>query len=164
MSSYWPKNYWPSVVVATASAPKRQQILDAVKARLQTILIAGGYKTDMGSNVFVQKETPFTDAEIEGIDVRYSDTPDQQIGYEEHTLAVECMCVLSGNDPTTNVNNAGADIVTVIGTDRTWGGLAEETGVVTAERANIAVGENVYQGASVKFDVTYTTDHMNAYS
>jgi hypothetical protein len=154
---------WTGIVPTVATDPKSKQILDEFKARMQTVLIANGYKTDMGSNIFVQKDTPFTDDEIEGMDITYSDTPEQVIGREIHRMDIECLCALSGNDTMANVENAKADVVTAIGTDRTWDGLAEETGIVTAEKAAVAVGENIYAGTRVRFTIEYTTENMNAY-
>lgn len=149
---------------------KRQQIINAIITRFKTVLIANGYEIDLGQHVFDYKPAPWQSSEIPGVDIRENDKIERLIGQELHTMRVRCQCV-SANDtnnslttPPEMARKIQAGIVKAVGVDITWGGLAEDTGLVNAEPADVLVGEQVFMGAEVLFEIQYVTGIMDSYN
>ena len=163
---YWHLYYWPLYGSATAGDSLRQRIVAAVEARFATILIANGYKTDIGANVFIWKPLPFQTSELPGMDVRDTDDTSeaQTIGEEVHTLPLEVRCAVTGDASMEDVRKIVADIKQCIGVDVTWGGLAQDTGLVQGGQGQVETAEKIVTGAVIKFGVTYTSERFNAYS
>ncbi|MDD4919060.1 MAG: hypothetical protein PHE72_14785 [candidate division Zixibacteria bacterium] len=107
---------------------KWQQIITAVLTRLRTIKTTAGYETNAGNYVFEWRANPLEESEMPGIVVR--DTfPEEviSVGEHEHTLLIECFVFTSGATATTQARQVISDIVKAFGTDRYFGGLAEDT-------------------------------------
>lgn len=110
----------------------RQDILDAVKARLQEILVANGYRTDLGLHVFEWKTTAFAQNEMPGITYRDTEENIRPLtgGMEDVSLTVELiLCVSSGSVTMANLREAIDDVVKAIHSDWSWGGLAWDTAI-----------------------------------
>lgn len=111
-------------------AIKRQQIVDAVETRLKTILTSNGYYTDLGNEVYVWLQRPIEDAKTLSAIIR--DLEQEEITFEDQNsthlhrknLEVEIEIVSSSASA---LRQAEADVNKAIGTDPTWGGLAELT-------------------------------------
>lgn len=75
----------------------REQIMQLVKARFETIQTANGYETDLGSNVFLWRDLnlqPFAESELPACNIRdYREEHEPKISGRadhHHTLFVEC--------------------------------------------------------------------------
>lgn len=120
---------------------KRQQIIDAVKARFAIIRQANGYKTNAGANIHEHRQSDWGVEEPEGINVIDGDFDISPMGPgladHEMLLAVEGVAVGSGS--ATVVRNVAADILKAIGTDCTLGGLVQDlfpAGAANGEKSN----------------------------
>lgn len=144
---------------------KRQDIIDAIETRMKTILVAGGYETNLGSNVFIWKATPFQSTEVPGVDVRDVDdiSEAQTVGEEIHTMPIECRCHVGTTASMTDVRKITADINKAVGVDVTWSGLAEDTTQVQGGLADIEIGNEVNTIVVVKFSITYVTGRYDSY-
>lgn len=142
---------------------KRQQVVDAVKARFAGITVANGYNTDIGL-----KQTEWSpgprgadpeDEELPSHDVRDEDEAanirDKNSGTYESTLEIVALAyVAEAADGATTTRLALADMVKAVGVDPTWGGLARRT---LPDSEGVAV-DNVGQRVGVahlKFKVEY---------
>ncbi len=108
---------------------KRQQIVDAVKARLQTILTAGGYRTDAGGNVSEWRASDWGQNEDPGLILRDEDWDSSAIGpgYQDHDLHLSVECVAVGTGTAATVRQMAADVLQAAAVDDTFGGLAIQT-------------------------------------
>jgi len=147
-----------------AGDPKRQQILTAVGAVFSLITTANGYNTNIGQHVYVYKPRAFEAGELPGMDIRDSHKTSQgTVGEEHHELEVSVTAVEDGDLSPETLRDIEADIVTAIGVDRTWGGLAVDTSTLSVGQASVQVGERVVSGAKANFTIEYYTENMNPY-
>lgn len=149
---------------------KRQSIMAAFIARLQTILTTAtpdAYETNAGNSVHQWRTTDFAQDELPALNVRdVSDMAAIAVQEDIHTLAIEIDC-LTGQSATQTAEIAMrklvSDVVKAIGVDPTFGGLAEDT-LQTGETVTIKQEEQRLVGATLTFDLTYTTAHQNPYA
>lgn len=139
----------------------RKQILDTLITRLETILIANGYKTNLGSNVFHWLDSQITQDQLPAITVEDADEfqGDVTVGQVDHTVTVTMRISAQAK---ADFYNARADLIKAIGTDTTFGNLAyaqppSEIGQVELDQKKIWT-----QSYQVNFE--YPTDRFNPYS
>lgn len=114
----------------------RQEIVDAIRARLASIRTANGYNTDLGVNVFEWKVSAFGAGEMPGVAFRDTERSVTELtgGTRENRLTVEFILgAASGVATAPTVRQAIADVVRCIDTDPTWGGLAWDTAIESDE-------------------------------
>ena len=145
---------------------KRQQIIDAIQTRLETILLTGGYKTNLGNNIFVWKTDTIQDSELPCILWRdKSETIERiTIGADLHSLQIEAEIITSGADAIDKVREMIADVIQAVGTDLTWGTIAEDTLPISNEDIQIEQKEKTIAGAKVSFVVQFVTEPFNPYN
>lgn len=142
----------------------RQQIVDALETRMQSILTTGGYNTDIGTNVFIHRATPMQESEIPGMNITEQERVTQDtVGEELHEMSVSLLVVEDGEASVSTLRDIEADLVYALGQDRTFGGLAQDTGTVSVSAAEVRVGDRVVAGAQATFTIEYTTENMNPY-
>jgi ribosomal protein L29 len=150
----------------------RQKIVDAVKARLQGILVSGGYQTDVGANVFVWKGADFAADELPACDVRdVRDDIDNTVvstRREHHRLTFEvAVAVADGTDSMKTARKAIADVYQAIGVDRLWTvsgtRLAFDT-ELKSDESGIEQRETTLAGAKITFVVSYRTAAFDPYT
>ncbi len=146
----------------------QKQIMDAIATRAATILVSGGFKTDIGTNVFRWKTKGWETQEMPGIAIKDPTTPVEITkmrsngGIWEHKTRVELQVGVELADDSTNqavadkVRDAIDDVYKMIGVDQTWGGIARWT--IPVDHAIDVVEENkTYGGGNIKVDVSYET-------
>jgi len=141
---------------------KRQAIIDALIARLQTIRITNGYYTELGANVFAYRTTPIQDDELPAANVTDGDESkgDQFTGNSpvlNRILDVSIDILLKEGDMSINAARRGIiDCEKAIGSDIYFGGLAFYTDFISS---NIVLDQktNVVAGAKLMIRVTYRT-------
>lgn len=114
----------------------RQEIVDAIKARLQTIQAANGYDTDLGLHVFEWKVTAFSDSELPGVCFRDTEQTVAELtgGFRNVSLTVELILGAASGAATPSIVRQGiGDVVRAIDSDPTWGGLAWDTAIQSDE-------------------------------
>ena len=115
---------------------RRQEIVDAIKARLQTLQVANGYGTELGLHVFEWKVTAFADSELPGVAFRDTEQTVAELtgGFRNVSLTVEFILGAASGAATASVVRQGiGDVVRCIDTDPTWGGLAWDTAIQSDE-------------------------------
>lgn len=142
---------------------KRQQLISALDTRLKTVLASGGYETDLGQNVQWYRQEPFAETES-GISCEDTESAPEWIGagVQLRRLSVEIRIAMPAGVAMADLRKGIADVVKAVGTDLTFGGLAEDCilGEVPSEveEASARAG-----GAIVNLVVEYTTEPWNPY-
>lgn len=148
---------------------KRQLICSAVDARLRTILVSGGYNTDLGENVFEWRATPFEINGLPAMDWRDISEVDSNAstgrdGYHNHALTFQLRVLTAKGKTTANeIREILADIVKAVSVDQTWGGLAIRTDPVSNEM-EVEEAERIIGGITVTLTITYQTKKWNPYT
>lgn len=112
----------------------RQQLIEAVEARMKGILTANGYNKDLGLSVRVspteQAEDPQTDGKFFTLDLFFptsgSDISEVTKRWD-HALDVDIDVYGFGPITEQDISNMLADVFSAIGQDPGWGGLAIKT-------------------------------------
>lgn len=115
---------------------RRQEIVEAIKARLQTIQVVNGYDTDLGLNVFEWKVTAFADTELPGVAFRDTEQTVAELtgGFRNISMTVEFILGVAAGASTPRIVRQGiGDVVRCIDSDSTWGGLAWDTAIQSDE-------------------------------
>lgn len=143
---------------------KRQQIVDAVKARFVGITVANGYQTDIGA-----KQTewhpgpkgadPEAD-ELPGHDIRdeveRTIIEDKNRGVYERALEITVVAEVKEPAPGAALaRKALEDLIKAVGVDPTWGGLARRTLPVEDDITVDELGQQV-GAARLVFTVEYS--------
>lgn len=143
-----------------AATTKRQQIIDAVKARMQTILQSADYNTDLGQHVRVSPTTKAPDSWEWLLEIYFPGAADPEAAgisdRWDYALDVDIDMDRIGAAGDADVSDMLADVLAAIGTDPTWGGLAYETTQPSHnpewERKGRLVG-----AANIRFKILYRT-------
>jgi len=155
-------------------AIKRLQIFQAIQSRFNTLIVgSGGYYTNVAGHVFMFRTTAFQAHELPGINLTrtINDFGSELIApaNSKHNQAlsvdVEFAC-MQGSTSHELAEKMIADIYKAIGTDPTWGGLAQDTVPITDEvdvdEADVGGDNNVkiVGGGKVSFVVHYQTNQF----
>ena len=162
----WGINLGKWYVEPTAGDTIRQQIIDAVDTRLKTILIANGYKTDAGNNVYHWLEVPGAQEDMPFITYRDAGevVEDVVVGEQWRTINLEIGAFNKGATVDQGMRSLIADIEQCIGTDLRWSGLAEDTTMVGgAEDIEMEHKDKKLAGILLRFEIEYTAERFNAY-
>lgn len=103
----------------------RQQIINAVRARLGTIRTAAGYATDIGANVLEWQTTPIPVEDLPAVCFKDTDTEIEAWTMRERDNRIALVIEAVGQGITAaTARSYLEDVYRAIGTDETWGGLA----------------------------------------
>ncbi len=139
----------------------RQQIISAIDTRLKTILVANGYETNAGLNVFAWRDTALEAAELDAIlyrDRTESRTPG--VGVYEFILPVEIQIVSTS---ASQVRKILADLEVAIFVDESWGEIALNTELETDEM-EIEQKETLFVAAGIIMPIEYRTVRGDPYT
>lgn len=138
---------------------KDAEIMDALKTRLQTILIANGYQTDAGQKVFVWRATPLGENEVPAImadDTDISHDDGAIMGMTRHTMTVGLVAVISGTSSLVEARKTRADLKKCLFGFHTMGGLANRLDVLKTA-IEMKQFENLIAGATAQVQIEYDT-------
>ena len=147
---------------------KRQLICNKVDTRLKTILIANGYNTDLGKNVFEWRDNPIDESELPALGWRDVSEDDSNastgtIGYHNHVLTMEFkVATAKGKTTAQEIRALLADVIKAVGVDQTWDGLAIRTDPVSNEM-QVEEAETIIGGVTITLTITYQTKKWNPY-
>ncbi len=139
----------------------RQQIITAIDTRFKTILIAGGYETNLGSNVFAWRSEPLQESELPAL--IYRDRTEARMlgcGIYDLSLGVEIELFSSS---AAGVRSLLVDLEKGIFTDETWGGLAL-TSEIEMNEMEIEQKENIFCASKIIMAVEYRTVRGDPYT
>lgn len=137
---------------------KRQQIMDAVKARMETISIGNNYSSNLGERIFVWRLSNLADTELPAIvirDVSNSAVENATIGMFRWALGIELQIICSDGSTTADQLRAMIqDVYTAIGTDTVWSALANLT-TQPSDEMQIVQEDRIIGGATIRFNIEY---------
>lgn len=144
----------------------RQKLVDAIKARLQTIKTVNGYETNLGNHVFEWRNAPLEEHEMPGLVFRDLDEAIPLTGLvENHELEIEIeLYTADGVATPATTRKAIADVSKCIGADATFGGLAQDTVPAKEEAIMFEHKAKVLSGARLKLVVKYLTYRFDSYT
>jgi hypothetical protein len=137
----------------------RQQIVNAVIARLQTITVADGYSADLGSNVF---EWPALNISPNKMPAAIVTDPGGQIedagvsGRLDHTLPLEVGLITRGASGVADIRALIGDVLGAVGSDPQWSTLAVDT-TCTGVTIDVEEHEHLFAGAQIDLEIKYRT-------
>ena len=131
---------------------------------MKTISVANGYETALGLNVFEWREEPLQESEVPGAIWRDTDSAAiLTIGSHNHGMTVEVEIFALGTTAPTIMRKAMSDVIKLVGLNRTWTGLAEDT-EPGDEDINTEKESRRIASATVSFGVIYTTEQFDPYN
>jgi hypothetical protein len=142
-----------------------QRIIDALRARLQSITTANGYNFDLGNKVYEWRVANVHQSDLPVLVYRdvSCDTDTVEMG-ERHTLRVEIgLQASSANITVASLRKMIADVRRAIGIDPQWGGLAINT-YYRGHVIDIDQAERVIGGATLRIDIVYRTKEWDDYT
>lgn len=150
--------------------PIREQVIQALVDRLKTILVSGGYGSDVGLNVCRARRT-FNDKDLPVLVVweggESPNTGDSSYGISAFNLSIGIEALTSFTDDTVfpvGINTLYADIYkSLMGSDKTFGGLVDTLVYITSNPVIPEDGRTVF-GIRVEFTVTYKIAAGDPYS
>jgi len=109
---------------------RRQQIIDALAARLAVITVANGYTTNAGARVYVWRLVPVVASELPCLlvadnEISRSFDSDVLIGHAVNFLTVDIVAAADGNTTASMARDMEADIVSCLSAWPNAGGLAD---------------------------------------
>jgi low affinity Fe/Cu permease len=137
----------------------RQQIVTAVETRLKTILVANGYRTAVGANVFLWRDSALTTAELPGMILRDRKAPVEVVSmqHQDNNLKFEVECYAKGATTAAQGRLMLDDVVKCIGVDQTWGRLARYT-LLDSHEIDLDQNAETIGGVKIEFTVVYRTN------
>lgn len=138
-------------------ANTRQSIVDALDARLKTITTANGYSANL--SVFEWLVTPLEEADLPAVIFRdlEDDIDTDEIGTRrDHVLNFELDVSASATASATTVRELMRDILTAIGTDKEFGGLAYDT-EPTGAGLEVSEADQRVSGGQITLEIKYKT-------
>jgi hypothetical protein len=142
---------------------KRQDIVDAIETRLKTILVTGGYHSDLGLNVFVWRRAPIEAHEVPAVNILDRETKLSGTGLKGATplstyeMTVEIQVAATGSAAPDTVRSLAADVYKAVGTDPTFSGKVLITTPIGDEMYAEHAGE-VVADAVIRLSLLYRTD------
>lgn len=147
----------------------REQVVQALETLLGTITKTNGYLTNVGNKIYRGTDRPLEISELPGaVMVEGQESSDQEvtIGKNHHYLNISVEARTTYTDTENYQQVAGkmlADIIKVVGTDPTLGGLA----IDISNQGNIVdrpEAEAQIAAVDISLLVHYRTDHLDPYS
>jgi hypothetical protein len=134
---------------------KRTQILKVVDARLKTILVSGGYKTNLGQTVFDWKITSWASEDVPGMtyrDISNTKEGSGSVNKFRWQLMVEIEIIAQTTAPT--MREMISDVLRAVGRDMTWNALAQRTNQPDTEM-QAEQADKIITGAKITLPIIY---------
>ena len=138
---------------------KDADIMDALKAHLQTILVSGGYQTNIGQKVHVWRTTQLGPEDVPAImaddtDIEHNDGA--VMGMTRNTMTVDMVIVLTGGSSLSDARKARADLKKCLHGYETMGGLCNRL-AISKTAIEMKQFENLIAGAKARLTIEYDT-------
>jgi len=148
--------------------PIRQQLMEAIQARLESIRVSAGYLTDVGINVFHWRDPmgePFQPHEKPCCFIRdaSSEITPLDSSVHEHSVAVEIGALVDRSDAVAAMRDLEADLMEAIGQDKTFGGLCHYFQPSGAQADVKTTGEK-NAVVRIQCEARYRTPSWNAFT
>lgn len=167
-----------------ADTLKRQAIIDAVKARLETIdgestvTMHNGqshtYDIDISGTTYKYKTSALMEGDVPGANIKdRQQTTVIAIGAHEHMLIVQIDLfagAIPNDNPAASISADDAlrlligDVTAAIGSDLTWGGLAQDTKPIGDEEIDVVQQGRVVSGCRMLIQIQYITEPWSPFA
>lgn len=139
----------------------RQQLVDAIKARLGGIALQSGYSTDAGLSVHEWRDNagePIQENELPCITIRDESGQITGLDYNtsEHSINLEVHALDRGDDAPALARVLEGDVMKAFGVDPTFGGLCHYCQAVNSTTEVRQTGKRS-AGVRINFDIKYRT-------
>lgn len=144
----------------------RQQLVDAVAARLETIAPGVSFQLPDGEylcssslkGVYPWRKAPFSKAEVPAVKIEDGDarTIPGPSTKHEHKLQLDLQIVMLGSTSASAARSLMADIIAAVGSDPRWGRLAYWTDI-DGHNLDIEQAGDVISGGEIHLTITYRT-------
>lgn len=141
----------------------RQQIINKVKERLQTILVANGYNSNLGQNVYEWRVETYAKDSPASIEIRDISCETVLLEAHRHRLLIEAEIVNILDTTPQKAREMIADVIKVIGVDPQWSSLAINT-YPMGDTIEMQQGEKIIGGAKVSFVIEFRTKEWDPYT
>jgi len=148
----------------TTPISRRQKIITEFFSVFTKLTKLYGHRTNLGSNVFEWKSTPFQETDLPGISIR--DTGEEVVvrGLQHvYTMSLELEARVSASTSTAMAREVIADIMTVIGQNCTLDGLIVNITPVSNSLLDFEQANKKFGTISMEFTVQYITDKFKPY-
>ena len=137
----------------------RQKIVDKIDDRFKTISLPNGYETEAGSNVFWWRVHDLATSNLPAIVCRDRLRSEWDgVGSWLRVMTVDLEIHLIPDDTADVVmRQVLSDIEMCIGTDVTWGALAEDTKMLEQEKITIEAHEDTFIALGISMEVEFKT-------
>ena len=140
----------------------RQQIINAVDARLKTITTVNGYNHNLGFNVFEWRDTSLSDPELPALIYRDISCETVYLEAHRHRLHIEVELVIKDISASA-VRKMIADVLKAVGTDVQWSLLAINTHP-EGDEMMVKQADKIIGGAIVRFAIEFRTVEWDPYT
>ena len=138
-------------------ANQRQQILDAVKARLEAITQGGTYDTTV-TLVALRRTTPLNAGELPAIIIMDTQTVEAEtFGEELHILDLVMELYADGKDADDTIRSIIRDINVAINVDQTFGGLVDDVVLEREDSLDEEMASTDFHFATYRVQLEYLT-------
>ncbi len=149
----------------------RQQIFDALMARLQTISVANGYETTLGANVDERRTTPWQETELPGLNVSEGDEEVTAQG-EVHifSLDINIEVTVTGTASQDQVRKTIADVTQAVGkppapaSDVKFSALIDRVVPVSIGALDFEQKDRKFGSVKLNFNIIYSTWAFDPYN
>lgn len=134
-------------------------IMAALKTRLQTILVTGGYQTNIGQRVYIWRTSELGNNEVPAIlcqDTEVDHDNGQIMGMTRHSMTVDILVVQNGATVEADARKARADLRKCLHGFETMGGLVNSL-TITKSTLEMKQYEDKIAGASAQLLIEYDT-------
>jgi len=149
----------------TTPISRRQRIVTKLIAVFEKNTKLYGHQTNLGSNVFEWKSTPFQEVDLPGMDLRDTSEVVEVKGLQHYyTLTIEVEAKVQASTSTSVSREVLADIITIIGQNITLGGLVTNVTPIQNTLLNFGKADKKFGTISMEFEVQYITKVFKPYS
>lgn len=141
---------------------QRATIIGLLVIKLQTITVANGYSTAIGTKVYPWRKTPLGESELPCLIVQDMDINrdlSAVLGMSRNTMNVEIVGLLSGSATAANARALEYDLITCLHGYETLGGCAS---FMQVDRSSITMEQNENIGGAVTMTLSIEYDTARA--
>lgn len=134
-------------------ANKRQQIMTALETLLNTT-------SGLENKVYLWRQEPFAESELPAATFGDLDATAEPLaaGYTQHTMELQLQIITSGEDCAESVRTLAENLLTVLATDPTVGGLADFIDFTGLDMSGELANKEIAAG-QIGLTVTYQTEN-----
>lgn len=149
----------------TTPISRRQRIVTELAAVLSKITKLYGHRTDLGSNVFEWKTTPYQEVDLPCVNIRDGQESVIVSGRQhQYTLDLQLEIRVSASTSAEIAREVIADITVAIGQNVTLDGLIINITPISTELLDFGQMDKKFGSITMVFEILYITDIFKPYN